>query len=330
MTLKQRNALLASMTDDVAAPGAARQLRAERPARQRPRAGARDAAGARAAHPLAGGARRPRPVAGVPAQRRRAEAARTTTALGLTSPEFSVLVAYAKLALKDDLLPDGAAGRAVVPVDAGRLLPGADPRPVRRPARRPPAAPRDRHQRGGQLDGQPGRHHLRVPRRGGDRRDPRAGRPRVRRLPRGLRPDRPTSPRSRRSTTSSPPAPRRRSTSSSAGCWTARCGGSCSNRPSSPGRRRRGRAVPARWSPSSRPQMPALLQGEERRRLERRTAELEEAGVPARLAARAAAAARPVLAAGRGRDLRRDRPRRRARWRRSTSRPPSSSASTGC
>ncbi len=82
MTLKQRNALLASMTDDVAAPGAARQLRAERPARQRPRAGARDAAGARAADPLAGGARRPRPVAGVPAQRQRADRGGTTPVSG--------------------------------------------------------------------------------------------------------------------------------------------------------------------------------------------------------------------------------------------------------
>ena len=68
---KQRNELLASMTDDVAAARAARQLRAERAARQRPGAGALDADRARAAHPLARGARRPRPGAGVPADRRR-------------------------------------------------------------------------------------------------------------------------------------------------------------------------------------------------------------------------------------------------------------------
>ena len=115
----------------------------------------------------------------------------------------------------------------MVPVDAAPLLPGADRRAVRRPARQPPAAPRDRHQLGGQLDGQPGRHHVRLPGRGGDRRHPGAGGPRVRGLPRGLRPDAPTSPRSRRSTTSSPPAPRPRSTWSSAGCSTARCAGSC-------------------------------------------------------------------------------------------------------
>ena len=43
-----------------------------------------------------------------------------------------MLVAYAKLALKADLLPTRPAGRPVVPVDAGRLLPGADPRAATR------------------------------------------------------------------------------------------------------------------------------------------------------------------------------------------------------
>ncbi len=76
-----------------------------------------------------------------------------------------MLVAYAKLALKARPAAQRAAGRAVVPVDAGRLLPGADPRPYARPAGQPPAAPRDHHQLGGQLDGQPGRHHVRLPRR---------------------------------------------------------------------------------------------------------------------------------------------------------------------
>ena len=55
---------------------AARQLRAERPPRQRPRAGAVHGAGARAAHGLARGARRARPRAGVPAERRRDRQAR--------------------------------------------------------------------------------------------------------------------------------------------------------------------------------------------------------------------------------------------------------------
>ncbi len=51
------------------ATGAARQLRAERPARQRPRPGALDAPGAPAADPLDGGARRPGPGHRVPARR---------------------------------------------------------------------------------------------------------------------------------------------------------------------------------------------------------------------------------------------------------------------
>ena len=261
-----------------------------------------------AAHPVAGGARRPRPVAGVPAQRQRAEAAaRHRRGADLAG----VLGAGGLRQARAEGRPAAqrAAGRAVVPVDAGRLLPGADPRPVRRPAGQPPAAPRDHHQLGGQLDGQPGRHHVRLPRGGGDRRHPRAGRPRVRGLPRGLRPDAPTSPRSRRSTTSSPPTPRPRSTWSSAGCWTARSGGSCrtARRPWTSAPRSSGSvAVVAEHGP----QMLSLLQGEERQRLERRIAELEAAGAPSRDRDPGGRAARPVLAAGRGRDLRRDRPRR--------------------
>ncbi len=107
--------------------------------------------------------------------------------LGLKSPEFSVLVAYAKLALKEDILASSHPRRPLLRAHPGGLLPAADPGEVRRRAREPPAAPRDRHQLGGQLDGQPGRHHLRVPGRGGGGRHPRAGHPRVRGLPRGLR-----------------------------------------------------------------------------------------------------------------------------------------------
>ena len=162
----------------------------------------------------------------LPDRRRDREAARTTGS-GLKSPEFSVLVAYAKLALKEDLLASVAPRRPLVRAHAGRVLPAArSASEYADAARRAPAAPRDRHQRGGQLDGQPGRHHLRLPGRGGDRRDPGAGRPRVRRLPRGLRAGRlrrrGRGARQRRADGGADA----RSTSSSAGCSTGRCGGS--------------------------------------------------------------------------------------------------------
>ena len=87
-----------------------------------------------------------------------------------------------------------------------RRWPATSRRPLREQVRRAdrgsPAAPRDHHQLGRQLDGQPGRHHLRLPRRGGDRGVARAGRPRLRRVPRDLRPRRLRAPRSRPPTTS--------------------------------------------------------------------------------------------------------------------------------
>ena len=104
LTTEQRNELLASMTDDVAAARAARQLRAERPARQRPRAGARrwrastsaSSTGSRTAATSTAGSSSSRPT---PRSR-----SALHDGLGLKSPEFSVLVAYAKLALKEDIL----------------------------------------------------------------------------------------------------------------------------------------------------------------------------------------------------------------------------------
>ena len=75
-----------------------------------------------------------------------------------------MLVAYAKLALKEDLLADRAARRPVVrsrrwPTTSRRRCASSTPTELAEP----PAAPRDHHQRGGQLDGQPRRHHLRLP-----------------------------------------------------------------------------------------------------------------------------------------------------------------------
>jgi glutamate dehydrogenase len=78
-------------------------------------------------------------------------------------------VAYAKLALKADLLPTGLPDDPWFQRTLRGLFPRADQGGVRRRDHRAPAAPRDHHQLGGQLADQPGRHHLRVPRDGGDR-----------------------------------------------------------------------------------------------------------------------------------------------------------------
>ena len=98
-----------------------------------------------------------------------------------------MLVAYAKLALKEDILASSIPDDPYFERTLAEYFPPAIRETYAGRARRAPAAPRDRHERGGQLDGQPRRHHLRVPGPGGGRRDPRAGHPRVRRLPRGLR-----------------------------------------------------------------------------------------------------------------------------------------------
>ena len=159
-----------------------------------------------------------------------------------------MLVAYAKLALKADLLAERAR-----PTTRGsqqtlaQYFPHAMREQYADELAAAPAAPRDHHQLRRQLDGQPRRHHLRLPGAGGDRRHPRAGRPRVRRLPRGVRPGGLRRARSRRSTTSCrpqtqtdalprvPAAPRPRGPA-----------GSSPSRPSQPRHRRRGRAVRGR------------------------------------------------------------------------------------
>ena len=78
----------------------------------------RAAAGAPPADPRAGGARRARPRAGG-AARRRGAGARRADGLGLTSPEFAVLLAYVKIALEDDLAPTACRTRRG-PAGAGR------------------------------------------------------------------------------------------------------------------------------------------------------------------------------------------------------------------
>ena len=328
MTLKQRNALLASMTDDVAHQvlrdnyeqnvllGNARaQEHAMLPVHERlirwlEERGDLD-----------------RSLEFLPSDSELTR--RHDAGVGLTSPEFSVLVAYAKLALKADLLPTALPDEPWFQSTLADYFPRADPRAVPRPAGQPPAAPRDHHELGGQLDGQPGRHHVRLPCGGGDRRHARSRWP-VR-------------------------------------SWSAARCSTCSSYVAAVEeldnvvstdaqtelylefRRLLDRSV--RWFLQNRPssldvgaeverfrpvvtehgsQMLSLLQGQERQRLERRIAELESAGAPERdrapgrpgcsTATRCStwsrSAARPDAT--------------RARSRRCTSRPPSSSGSTRC
>ncbi len=166
---------------------AARQLRAEHPARQRARAGALDAHGAPALHPVDGGARRARPGPGVPAHRRADRRPQRD--------RRGALVARVRRA--GGVLEDhphrrparvGAGRRALVRPRAAGLLPDAGGGALRPAAREPPAAPPDHHDPRGQRHDQPRRHHLRVPRGGGDRRRPGRDRACLHRGPRGLRP----------------------------------------------------------------------------------------------------------------------------------------------
>ena len=230
--------------------------------------------------------------------------------LGLKSPEFSVLVAYAKLALKEDILASSIPDDPYFERTLADVLPAADPGAVRRRAR---AATRCAAR------SSPTRWSTRwstaaaSPSPSGRRRRPAP--PPSRSPARSSSAARcsgwpTTCARSRRSTTWCRPRRRPRSTSSSAGCSTARCAGS-----SPPGPRRLDiGAEIERFSGVVRElrhrRCPSLLRGEERkRRLDRKAAELVKAGVPDELAVRAAIAARLVLAARHRRHRHRHRPR---------------------
>ena len=183
----ERNALLASVTDDVAALvlrdnyeqnvllGMARKLSPalisvhQRFIQELEKAGELD-----------------RAIEFLPSDKEIAQ--REAEGVGLFSPENSVLVAYSK----DDAHPAHrglhAAGRAVVPARAGRVLPGGDRRTLRRRPGQSPAAPGDHHHRRRQRHDQPQWHHVRAPRDRGDRRRHRPDHAGVRHRARGLRP----------------------------------------------------------------------------------------------------------------------------------------------
>ena len=268
------------MTDEVGRAGAARQLRAERAARQRPRAVARDA------HRCTSGssARSRRAAlldrgAGVPPVATPARAAAPQPGWGSPRRSSRCCVAYAKIAL------DRGPGRHRALPDEPWFAPtlrGYFPQPLRRalrrPARRPPAAPRDHHDLRGQRDGQPGRHHVRLPRRGGDRRRRRAGGPRLHgraarcsacadfwRAVEALdnRVD------DRRADRAVP--------GRSAGCSTGRCAGSC--RPGPAGSTSAPRSSASRRCVAElEPRLPELLVGDEHKRCGRPAQELRPPG----------------------------------------------------
>ena len=114
---------------------------------------------------------RARPRARGPADRPRGHAARLDRGEGLTAPELSVLLAWTKIVLADELLATD------LPDD-----PFLDARPVRPTSRRrcarasasqierAPAAPRDHRDPGRQRPGQRRRHDLLAPAGRGDRR----------------------------------------------------------------------------------------------------------------------------------------------------------------
>ena len=138
-----------------------------------------------------------------------------------------MLLAYAKITLTRRAASPRRCRTSLLRRRAARLLPDAAARAVRRPARPPPAAPRDHHDRCGQRHGQPRRHHLRLPRAGGDRREPGGDRPGLHRRARGLRLPRFCGERRGAGQRGAHRRRRPRCTSRAAGCSTARPAGCC-------------------------------------------------------------------------------------------------------
>ena len=168
LTGKQRDALLAAMTDDVAdlcsrdndgqtralSIAAAQARRDARRARPLPattleRAGRLDRALERC------------PTA--TSSRERAQAGG-----GLTMPEFAVVLAYTKIALFGELLASDVPEDPFLGRELERLLPRRAAQPLRRPDPRAPAAARDHRDAASPTRRRPRRHHLRLPADRGD------------------------------------------------------------------------------------------------------------------------------------------------------------------
>ena len=155
MTVKQRNKLLAEMTDEVGALVLRNNYAQNTALANARRPVARPAPRPAALHAPPGARGPARPGAGVPAHRPADPRAARAPAQGLTSPELAVLLAYTKITVADELLAHRRCRttrtcsgllHAYFPTRAARAVPRAD--------RRPRAAPRDHHDRAGQRHGQ--------------------------------------------------------------------------------------------------------------------------------------------------------------------------------
>ena len=186
MTLKQRDELLARMTDEVGEL-VLRDNVLQNLALSMTEAEGTDVVDAqiRLMRKLEGQGRLDRALEGLPADEVLQE--RRKGGRGLTRPEAAALLAYAKMTIYDDLLRTELPDRPYLAQEIGKYFPQGAAPALRRRDRRPPAAARDRRDLARQQHGQSrsGRLRLRAP--GRDRHRPRGDHPRLRDRPRRLR-----------------------------------------------------------------------------------------------------------------------------------------------
>ncbi len=168
MTVKQRNKLLADMTDEVGAL-VLRNNYAQNVALSNASAQAPSLLHAqqRFMRRLERDGSLDRALEFLPADRHIREL--LSNGKGLTQPELAVLIAYTKITAADELIST-VLPRRPAPAEAGpRLLPERAARAVPRGGRRARAAPRDHHDGPGQRHGEHRRFDLPAPAAGGDR-----------------------------------------------------------------------------------------------------------------------------------------------------------------
>ena len=153
-TRRARNALLAEMTDEVAALVLRNNYLQTLAISLAERRGLEDLGFQQRLMQIAGAARPARPRGRVPARRRWSSPSAAAARSALTRPELAVLLAYAKLALYDDLLETHGAGRSLSRPRAAALFPARARRALSRRARAAPAAARDHRHGARQLDDQ--------------------------------------------------------------------------------------------------------------------------------------------------------------------------------
>ena len=245
MTAKQRNQLLAEMTDDVARLVLRNNYRQTQAlslaARQAP---SMLGVHARLIAHLEQSDRLSRELESLPTDEVLSE--RGAAGGGLVLPELAVLLAFSKIELFDALVASDLPDDEFMAARARALLPARPHRALRRADAGPPPAPRaDRHLRD-QQPRQPRRHHVRLPDRGGDGRRGRRHRPGLHGRARGLRPEGPVDvDRGARLRRSRP-------------ACSSRC---CSRGGSSSSARRAGSCGPARGRSTSPPRSRASLPG---------------------------------------------------------------------